>query len=127
MDALAARSSSESGRERLSGYSRSVAETIAKLAMESQSPRDALPRALKCYEHQAKMRVGGIASRATSAVLGKVYRGGRSAKVEVQEWLRGKGLAKAPIANEVLSWRRCWTQRWLAVTSKASSIRGAAS
>ena len=35
-------------------------------------------------------------------VLSKVYRSGRSAKQEVQEWLRSKELTKAPIANEML-------------------------
>eukprot|EP00959_Pyramimonas_sp_CCMP1952_P132239 2764791-Pyramimonas_sp.AAC.1 len=100
----AGRSVSDSEWERLpsSPGSGSVSDTIAQLEMESNNPRDALLQTLKSCEHIPDMRVGGIKSRVAPTVLSKVYRGGRSAKLEVQEWRRSKELTKAPIANEML-------------------------
>ena len=57
---------------------------------------------MNSYEHIPTARVGGTKGRVAPTVLSKVYRGGRSAKLEVQEWLRSKELSKAPIANEML-------------------------
>ena len=98
----AGRSSSESDWERLPSSPGSVSDTIAQLEMESKNPKEALLKTLRSYEHVPHMKVGGIKSRVAPTVLSKVYKGGRCAKLEVQEWLRTKELTRAPIANEML-------------------------
>ena len=45
--------------------------------------------------------MGGVRTRVAPTVLAKLYRGGRTARIETQEWLRSKELQGASVAKEV--------------------------
>ena len=45
--------------------------------------------------------MGGVRTRVAPAVLAKLYKGGRSARVESQEWLRSKELQSAGVAQDI--------------------------
>ena len=46
--------------------------------------------------------MGNIKKRVAPSVLTWLYRGGRTAKVELNEWIRGKELQQSQIASEVV-------------------------
>ena len=79
-----------------------VAEHIQQLEIESRNPREGLLETLRQYKTVQGQRVGGIRTRVAPTVLSKLYKSGRSARVEVAEWLRSKELQRATICHEVL-------------------------
>ena len=76
-------------------------DQIVQLRLESTNPKDSLLRVLQQYRPTAGSQVGGVKARVSPTVLAKLYRGGRTARAETQEWLRSKELQQASVANEV--------------------------
>ena len=76
-------------------------ERIQLLKDESRNPRDGLLATLEKFKHVRMTPVGGVKTRVAPTVLHKLYRSGRTAKIELGEWLRSKELQRASISSEV--------------------------
>eukprot|EP00959_Pyramimonas_sp_CCMP1952_P072792 1521110-Pyramimonas_sp.AAC.1 len=76
-------------------------DQIVQLKLESANPRDSLLNVLQQYRPSIGSQVGGVRTRVAPTVLAKLHRGGRTARIETQEWLRSKELQTASVAIEV--------------------------
>ena len=77
-------------------------EQVERLEKDALNPREALLTSLRLYNGGGGPKVGGVRARVAPTILPRLYKAGRSAKVEIREWLRTKELEKAGIAQEVV-------------------------
>ena len=76
---------------------------ISEIEQEAKNPGESMLQAFKRYKDDVTFgKVGGIKSRTAPHMLPRLYRGGRSAKQEMQGWLKSKELETCPAACEVL-------------------------
>ena len=81
---------------------KSTGDQITQLREGARNPKDALLSTLAQYKSGAGgAPVGGVKARVAPTVLAKLYKGGRSARVETQEWLKSKELQTAGVAQEI--------------------------
>ena len=87
--------------DRTEGSSR-VEKQIQRLEFEARNPRDAAMEHLKRYEEIPHFNVGGEARvRLAPHMIAKLYKSGRTAVRELEEFIRGKGLEKCHAAQEL--------------------------
>ena len=67
---------------------------VAQLEIESRNPKDGLLATLKSYREVDGGRVGGVQARVAPTVLARLYKSGRGARAELDNWLRQKELVK---------------------------------
>ena len=74
---------------------------MAQLEIEARNPKEGLLATLKSYREVDGGRVGGVQARVAPTVLARLYKSGRGARAELDDWLRQKELIKCSIASEV--------------------------
>ena len=80
----------------------SVRETISFLERRALNPREALLAALKNYKEVDAPAFGDLKARVAPHVLARLYRSGRTAKLEMSEWRRSKQLERCQAAGETI-------------------------
>ena len=90
------------GSELESAVQAYVQKQVQRLEEEARSPKDSALEHLRRFSEQETFKIGGDAKvRLAPDMIAKLYKNGRTATRELEEFLRSKGLEKCHAAQEL--------------------------